>query len=216
MPGDGDQVVLVTAANGNQGRLLVPKLLAAGVRVRASVTSEASAERLREIGVEDVVVGDLSEPEVVHRAVHGVDRIYHVGPTLHPRERDIGLAVVDAAVEHGVRYLVLSSVLHAITTDLVQPMPSSAVARDDVDHSPIPCLSRRPPIGPPPDGRSMPEMIYACRQRLGDPQILVPRLYRTWSRRCAPPGCVTSTTRPGAARSTRPMRRTTGCLRPWW
>jgi uncharacterized protein YbjT (DUF2867 family) len=54
-------LILVTAANGNQGRLLVPKLLAAGHSVRACVHTDTSAAALRDIGVTDVVVGDLSD-----------------------------------------------------------------------------------------------------------------------------------------------------------
>ncbi|HEY0812234.1 MAG TPA: NmrA family NAD(P)-binding protein [Pseudonocardia sp.] len=123
-------MILVTAANGNQGRLLVPKLLAEDVRVRACVQSEASAAQLRALGVADVVVGDISEPDVLGKAVRGVDKIYHVGPTIHPRERDIGFAVVDAACAEGVQHLVFSSVLHAITTDLVQ----HEIKRDIEEH----------------------------------------------------------------------------------
>lgn len=106
-------MILVTAAHGNQGRLLVPKLLASGMSVRASVQSESSAAQLRAAGVADVVVGDLSDPRTVARAVRGVEKVYHVGPTIHPRERTIGLAVVDAAREYGVEHLVFSSVLHS-------------------------------------------------------------------------------------------------------
>jgi uncharacterized protein YbjT (DUF2867 family) len=39
-------MILVTAANGNQGKLLVPKLLAADQLVRACVRTQASAEHL--------------------------------------------------------------------------------------------------------------------------------------------------------------------------
>ncbi len=113
-------MILVTAAHGNQGRLLVPKLLAAGQPVRACVQSQASAGRLRALGVPEVVVGDLSDPAVLARAIRGAEKVYHVGPTIHPRERAMGLAVVDAARAEGVRHLVFSSVLHAITTDLIQ------------------------------------------------------------------------------------------------
>lgn len=123
-------MILVTAAHGNQGRLLVPKLLASGMQVRGSVRSEESATHLRAIGVKDVVVGDLSDPSTLDRAVRGVEKIYHVGPTIHPREREIGIAVVDAAREHGVQHLVFSSVLHAITTDLVQ----HEIKRDIEEH----------------------------------------------------------------------------------
>lgn len=123
-------MILVTAANGNQGSLLIPKLLAAKQPVRACVRSEASAERLRALGVQDVVVGDVSDPAVAAMAVRGVEKIYHVGPTAHPRERAMGFAVVDAARAEGVGHMVFSSVLHAITTDLVQ----HEIKRDIEEH----------------------------------------------------------------------------------
>ena len=126
----GDIVILVTAANGNQGRLLVPKLLSAGQQVRACVRTEASADALRRLGVPEVVVGDLSEPAVLGRAMRGVRSVYHVGPTLHPREREMGFGVVDAARREGVAHVVLSSVLHAIATGLVQ----HEIKRDVEEH----------------------------------------------------------------------------------
>lgn len=113
-------MILVTAANGNQGKLLIPKLLAAGQSVRACVQSEASAEHLHALGVPDVLMGDISEQAALAKAVRGVEKIYHVGPTAHPRERDMGFAIIDAARAEGVAHFVFSSVLHAIITDLVQ------------------------------------------------------------------------------------------------
>ena len=113
-------MILVTAANGNQGRWLVPGLLAAGAPLRACVRSEASAEALRAKGVSDGVVGDVTEPDVLARAMEGAQTVYHVGPTLNPGERELGFAAVDAARAAGVRHFVFSSVLHAILTDLVQ------------------------------------------------------------------------------------------------
>ena len=124
------RTVLVTAAAGNQGRLLVPKLLDAGLTVRACVQSEASTDRLHALGVDDVVTGDVSDPAVARRAVAGVDAIYHVGPTLHPREREMGVVVIDAAREAGVGHFVFSSVLHSIVTDLVQ----HEIKRDVEEH----------------------------------------------------------------------------------
>src|SRR5271170_6912396 len=114
------KVILVTAANGNQGKRLIPKLIGAELPVRACVSTQASADHLRQLGVTEVVVGDICDPAVASDAVRGVDKIYHVGPTAHPNERQMGLSLVDAARTAGVRHFVLSSVLHAITTDLVQ------------------------------------------------------------------------------------------------
>jgi uncharacterized protein YbjT (DUF2867 family) len=113
-------VLLVTAAHGNQGKLLIPRLVAAGVPLRACVRSESSAGALRAAGVTDIVVGDLSDPDVLGKAMQGVEKVYYVGPALHPRERDMGFAAIDAARAAGVRHFVFSSVLHAIITDLVQ------------------------------------------------------------------------------------------------
>ena len=123
-------MILVNAANGQQGRLLVPKLLRQGQDVRACVRSERSAAELRAAGVADVVVGDISQPEVIARAIRGVDAIYHVCPGINPHEREMGLAWIDAAKAEGVRHFVFSSVLHAIVTDLVQ----HEIKRDIEEH----------------------------------------------------------------------------------
>jgi uncharacterized protein YbjT (DUF2867 family) len=95
-------LLLVTAAHGNQGKLLIPRLLAAGFPLRAFVRSGESARTLRAAGVTDIVVGDLSDPDVLAQAMHGVEKVYYIGPALHPRERETGLAAVDAARAAGV------------------------------------------------------------------------------------------------------------------
>jgi uncharacterized protein YbjT (DUF2867 family) len=113
-------MILITAANGNQGKWLVPKLLAAGHNLRACVQSQTSAEQLRALGVADVVVGDLADPYFIIQAMRDIRSVYHVGPTLHPAERTIGFNMNNAAAAAGVDHFVFSSVLHAITTDLIQ------------------------------------------------------------------------------------------------
>lgn len=123
-------MIFVSSANGNQGRRLVPKLLAAGQRVRVCVQSEESAASLRAQGVPDVLVGDLADSSFISSAMRGVSRVYHIGPTLHRAERAIGFAMIDAARAAGVSHFVLSSVLHAITTDLIQ----HEIKRDIEEH----------------------------------------------------------------------------------
>ncbi|MGY2737148.1 SDR family oxidoreductase [Sphingomonas sp. UYP23] len=123
-------MILVAAANGNQGKRLIPRLLAGGAEVRACVRTVESAAALLEAGVADVVVGDMSRPDQLALAMNGMDTVYHVGPTLHPQERAMGLAAVDAARACGVKHFVFSSVLHAITTDLVQ----HEIKRDIEEH----------------------------------------------------------------------------------
>jgi uncharacterized protein YbjT (DUF2867 family) len=72
-------LVLVTGAGGGLGgvsRLVVERLLADGVPVRAMVRREDHrAEELRALGTE-VVVGDLTRPLDVARALDGAGRMY--------------------------------------------------------------------------------------------------------------------------------------------
>ena len=123
-------MILITSANGNQGKRLIPKLLATGAQVRACVRTEASAEHLRALGAQQVLVGDLADPAFIARAMNGVASVYHIGPTLHQDERAMGLAMVDAARAEGVGHFVFSSVLHAIASDLIQ----HEIKRDIEEH----------------------------------------------------------------------------------
>jgi uncharacterized protein YbjT (DUF2867 family) len=113
-------MILVTSAYGNQGRTLIPKLVRAGARVRALRISPGGEAELQALGAHEVVIGDASDPALLKKAMDGIDTVYHIGPSAHPRERQMGLAAIDAAMEAGVKHFVFSSVLHAIVAELIQ------------------------------------------------------------------------------------------------
>lgn len=113
---DRNNLVLVTSAMGNQGRLLVPKLAAKGWRVRA-FDLLADAER---IGAAEAVQGDLLDEAALGAAMEGVGTVYHLGPNAHPREDEVGLAAIRAARSAGVGHFVFGSVLHPHITALTQ------------------------------------------------------------------------------------------------
>lgn len=123
-------MILLTSAYGNQGKLLLPKVLAEGELVRVVVQSEHSGAALLSLGADEAIVGDLGDPAVRAAAVNGIRAIYHVGPTLHPQEREMGIGLIDAAAHAGVEHFVFSSVLHSIVTDLVQ----HEIKRDVEEH----------------------------------------------------------------------------------
>ena len=112
-------MILVTAAYGNQGQRLIPLLARAGKRVRA-MRASGDLGALKALGAAEAIHGDASDPATLARAMDGIETVYHVGPSLHPREREMGLAVVEAAEAAGVKHLVFSSVLHAIESELIQ------------------------------------------------------------------------------------------------
>jgi uncharacterized protein YbjT (DUF2867 family) len=117
--------VLVTAAHGNQGQLLLPKLQRAGLSVRA-LRGAGPREALIALGAAEAITGDAADPLVLDRAMAGVDTVYFVGPSAHPAERDMGLRMIDAAKKAGVKHVIYSSVLHPI----ISAMPHHALKRD--------------------------------------------------------------------------------------
>jgi len=120
-------MILVTAALGNQGRLLIPKLAASGLPVRAWARSAASAARLERLGATETVAADLMSRDAIDRAMQGVDLVYYVGPNAHPYEDEIGFAMIEAAQAAGVRHFVFSSVLHPHIGKLSQHLKKLAV-----------------------------------------------------------------------------------------
>ena len=119
-------MILVTAAYGNQGQRLIPLLASAGKQVRA-MRASGDLDALKALGAAEAICGDASDPATLARAMEGVETVYHVGPSLHPREEAMGIAVIEAAEAAGVKHLVFSSVLHAIEDRLIQHRSKLAI-----------------------------------------------------------------------------------------
>lgn len=119
-------MILVTAAYGNQAQRLIPLLASAGKKVRA-MRASGDLGALMALGATEALHGDADDPKTLARAVEGIETVYHVGPALHPREEEMGIAMVDAAEAAGVQHLVFSSVLHAIENQLIQHRSKLAI-----------------------------------------------------------------------------------------
>lgn len=112
-------MILVTAAFGHQGKLLIPKLAAAGFKVRAARGTPDREDELLTLGASEVFVGDIHDPDVYAQALEGCEAVYHISPGAHPREKEMGLSMIEAAKRRGIRHVVLNSVLHTII-DIMQ------------------------------------------------------------------------------------------------
>jgi len=113
--------IFVTGATGAIGQRLVPQLKERGHTLVASVRSPAKADRLREIGVEAVIV-DLLDPEAVRLAVRAsrADAIIHEATALS--------GVTD--FKHFDRSFAMTNLLRTRATDnLVAAARASAVRR---------------------------------------------------------------------------------------
>lgn len=73
-------MILITGATGMVGRALVPHLIESGWPVRVLIQSRRGSQAARSYwpaGV-DVVVGDLSDTQTLHKAMQGVHTVFHL------------------------------------------------------------------------------------------------------------------------------------------
>jgi len=119
--------ILVTAGYGNQAHSVIPRLAAAGFTVRAMRRKERPGPGPLELGAHEVVVGDATDPGDALRAMEGVDTVYHIGPTFHPSEQQMGFNMIDQAKKAGVGHFIFSSVLHPILFGLPQHVFKRAI-----------------------------------------------------------------------------------------
>jgi uncharacterized protein YbjT (DUF2867 family) len=103
-----DKPILVTGAAGDVGgigRNVTAMLLAKGHRVRAMVRREdARAEALRQLGAE-VIQGDLTDLNSMHRAIEGCARIYF-GMSVSAAYLEATVNTAAVARHHGVEAFV--------------------------------------------------------------------------------------------------------------
>ena len=111
------ELVLVTGSTGAIGQPVIRRLVAEGYQVRGLARRPTP-------GIDDYVMGDLADREAVDRAMDGVNAVIHLGA--YPNRADflevllqpnvVGLYnVCEAAKEAGVRRLILSSSVQAIS-----------------------------------------------------------------------------------------------------
>ncbi|MGO3101399.1 NAD(P)H-binding protein [Corynebacterium variabile] len=113
--------ILVTAATGHLGRLVIDRLIARGADasdIVAGVRTPAKAADLAEKGVQ-VRNLDYDKPASIPAALEGIDRVLLISsPEIGSRVPQ-HTAVVDAAAAAGVQLLAYTSCGEALTTDFM-------------------------------------------------------------------------------------------------
>jgi uncharacterized protein YbjT (DUF2867 family) len=112
-------MILVTSAYGNNGRKLIPKLASKDLDVRALNLSDKT-DKLKKLGAKEVIIGNALDTDILSKAMVDVDSVFHVGPSFHPKEDEMGINVIDAASKSGVEHFVYDSVLHPQISSLLQ------------------------------------------------------------------------------------------------
>jgi uncharacterized protein YbjT (DUF2867 family) len=105
-------MILITGAGGKTGQAIIQALIKKGRRVRAFAYSSRHEAQLRKLGADEVILGDMLDPEAFKEAAKGIRAIYHICPNVHPNEVEIGINAIEAAKATGAERFLYHSVLH--------------------------------------------------------------------------------------------------------
>ncbi|KAK7539615.1 uncharacterized protein J3D65DRAFT_601685 [Phyllosticta citribraziliensis] len=126
-----NDVLLLVCASGKQCSSLLPLLQGKWRHLRLHVNSQASEERLKTRYPEaEVVRASLDNVDHVRRIMCGVATVFHVGPSFHPREKEMGCFMVDAAVEEAKR----GTFKHFIYSSVLSPQLRKLMNHDCKNH----------------------------------------------------------------------------------
>ena len=95
--------VLMIGATGAYAGMVLPELKGRGVFVRALARDNANADKARQKGADETVLGDLTDPHSLRAAADGMDGVFHINPAFAPHEAELGVAMVKAAKDAGVK-----------------------------------------------------------------------------------------------------------------
>jgi NAD(P)H dehydrogenase (quinone) len=136
--------VLITGATGATGGNAIKKLLELKVPVRALVHKvDERSEKLSSQGVE-IVLGDLSDFEVVSEALQGITAAYFVFPVKVPGILEATAFFAQAALEQGVGAIVNMSQISARRIAKSHAAQNHWIAERLLDRSGIPVTHLRP------------------------------------------------------------------------
>ena len=148
-----DHPILVTGAAGEIGAIgprLTEILLAKGHKVRALVRREDErAEALRQMGAE-VVQGDLTSLDDMHRVIQGVKRLYF-SMSVSAAYLEASVNVTAVARHHGVEAFVNMSQMSISSLSITESSPSPQhrlhwLAEQALEWSGLPVVTVRPTV----------------------------------------------------------------------
>lgn len=116
--------VLVSGAHGRTGRAVVTALarpapgMGEPATVRAFLRNPAQQAAVGALGAAEAAVGDMTDRASIARALEGCDALVHIGPPMHPLEREMTGNFIEAARDAGLRHFVYYSVLQPLRREI--------------------------------------------------------------------------------------------------
>ena len=123
-----EEILVITCPNGKQCAHLIPLLYnQAKFKLRLAAHSEPSTSKLQTLYPDaEVIHTDITSLSACRALLSGATAVYHVGPSFHSREMDMGFNMIDAAVSESqkpgnvFKHFVFSSVLGTQHRNLMQ------------------------------------------------------------------------------------------------
>ncbi|MGK0500560.1 MAG: hypothetical protein ACJAYG_002213 [Oceanicoccus sp.] len=112
------KTILLTGANGKTGRAILQKLAGLKQVVKVFIRDKAQWPELKAMGASGFAVGDMLDVDSIDSAVMGCDKLIHIGPPMHPDEKQIIGYLLNAAKQHAVRHFIYYSVMHPLRRDV--------------------------------------------------------------------------------------------------
>jgi uncharacterized protein YbjT (DUF2867 family) len=103
--------VLMIGATGKYASLVIPALKKRNISITGLVQDEDKAQTALKNGVDKTVTGDLNDAKSLTSAVVGADAVFYISPAF-AAEEVMGINMVNAAKNAGVKRFVFSSVYH--------------------------------------------------------------------------------------------------------
>jgi NAD(P)H dehydrogenase (quinone) len=112
--------IVITAASGHLGRLVVDQLLAAGTPPSQVVATGRDIDKLTDLAHEGVTVrrADFADPFTLDEAFVGADAVLLVSTTTVAERFDNARNAIDAAARAGVARIVYTSIVNASTAQM--------------------------------------------------------------------------------------------------
>ena len=112
--------ILITGGAGKTGLSTIRALKNkdSEVTVRAFIHRESQRKLVKNHGADEIITGDMMNPEDMKKAMCDIDTVYHICPTADEREYEIGRLTYSMAEKAGVKRFVYHSVLHSIFSNL--------------------------------------------------------------------------------------------------
>ena len=123
-------MILITGAAGKTGRAVIRALAVKEQIVRGLVYRKEQVTPLKQLGVQNIVVGDMRVQAVADKAFKRVRAVYHIAPNMHPEEVSIGQVAIMAGRSASVEHFVYHSVLHPQTEVMPHHLQKLRVEED--------------------------------------------------------------------------------------